>query len=142
MSKKCFKCGVEKDLSEFYPHKRMADGHLNKCKECTKSDVHQNRVADPAKYSEYEKKRLHTPKRKEQRAESQRVRRKKYPEKEKARATVARFLKKGWLTKKPCEICGDPETEAHHDDYSKPLDVRWLCFKHHREEAHGQTVVS
>lgn len=42
-------------------------------------------------------------------------------------------IKRGLLIRYPCEVCGDTKVEAHHDDYSKTYDVRWLCFKHHRE---------
>lgn len=42
-------------------------------------------------------------------------------------------IRRGQLLRKECEMCGEPKAEAHHDDYSKPLDVRWLCFAHHRE---------
>ena len=35
------------------------------------------------------------------------------------------------LVRKPCEVCGAIRVDAHHDDYSKPLDIRWLCRSHH-----------
>jgi hypothetical protein len=54
------------------------------------------------------------------------------PEKILAHNTVNRAITNGILIREPCEICGDKKTEAHHDDYSKPLDVRWLCSKHHK----------
>lgn len=36
-------------------------------------------------------------------------------------------------------FCGEAKTEAHHDDYSKPLKIRWLCKKHH--EKHHVKVI-
>lgn len=37
--KQCIRCDVVKPITEFYKHKKMGDGHLNKCKDCTKSDT-------------------------------------------------------------------------------------------------------
>jgi len=55
-----------------------------------------------------------------------------YPERIKARKMVGNQIRSGKLIRLPCEICGEHETTAHHDDYSKPLDVKWLCRKCHR----------
>lgn len=42
-------------------------------------------------------------------------------------------ISNGTVVKLPCEVCGATKVEAHHDDYNKPLDVKWLCRKHHVE---------
>lgn len=54
-------------------------------------------------------------------------------EKVRARAMVRERICRGTWKRMPCEICGDQKSHAHHDDYSTPLDVRWLCPKHHKE---------
>ena len=44
MSKECFKCHRVLPLSEFYKHKQMGDGHLGKCKDCTRKDTNDRRL--------------------------------------------------------------------------------------------------
>lgn len=53
------------------------------------------------------------------------------------RYTTGNAIRNGMLIKQPCEVCGTTENiEAHHDDYTKPYDIRWLCRKHHNEHHH------
>jgi len=65
------------------------------------------------------------------------------PEKVLARKLVSRAVERGALLRGDCEVGDDchGRVEAHHDDYSRPLDVRWLCSKHHgiehRKEPHA-----
>lgn len=61
------------------------------------------------------------------------VQKERYPDRVRARELVHKAKKSGKLIQVPCIICGCEQTEAHHDDYSKPLDVKWLCKKHHIE---------
>lgn len=50
-----------------------------------------------------------------------------------ARLETAKAIRRGDLVRKPCEVCGDHKVHAHHPDYNTPLDVMWLCPKHHSE---------
>lgn len=47
---------------------------------------------------------------------------------------VSKAIRDGVLKRMPCVICGAPKTHGHHTDYFKPLDVVWLCPKHHALE--------
>lgn len=53
--------------------------------------------------------------------------------KERARRVIAHAVADGTLVRQPCEVCGQSNAEAHHDDYTQPLEVRWLCRPHHME---------
>lgn len=55
------------------------------------------------------------------------------PKKRKVLSKVANAIKRGDLVRMPCEVCGDPNSQGHHKDYDKPLDVMWLCQQHHTD---------
>lgn len=64
---------------------------------------------------------------------SQAAWRRRNPIKHWAHVATQSGLRRGLITPEPCEVCGAEKAEAHHDDYDRPLAVRWLCRKHHRE---------
>lgn len=48
------------------------------------------------------------------------------------RAYANTYIRRDVIKKQPCEICGEM-AQMHHEDYSKPLEIIWLCRKHHLE---------
>lgn len=57
-----------------------------------------------------------------------------YKFKNDAREKFKYAIETGVLKRKPCEVCGNLKSEGHHRDYNKPLEVLWLCRKHHKEQ--------
>lgn len=139
MPKVCFKCHKRKDLRLFYQHPRMGDGHLNKCISCAKKDVN-NRYSEPEarkRIGKYEQARFRTPERKRKVKIYADKRKATHPGKVMANRKLSYAVKSGQIKRLPCEICGDKKSQGHHPDYRQPLNVKWLCFIHHRQE-HGQ----
>lgn len=48
-----------------------------------------------------------------------------------ARRYVLTMLERGKIHKKPCNVCGSLDVQAHHNSYENPLDIDWLCKDHH-----------
>jgi hypothetical protein len=129
MTKACFKCRAEKPLDAFYRHPMMRDGHLGKCIECAKADVLANRRANIERYRAYDRERATRP---ERRASTQRVTqnwRARHPARSSAHCRVNSAVRRGDMQRpSACEWCGrSGKVEGHHHDYTKPLDVIWLC---------------
>lgn len=129
MSKKCTRCITVKPLSDYYSDKRASDGKASQCKACN---------CDNAKaWARKNRDKLNGFKRAWRKANPDKVRletkaqRAKNPIAYKARNAVMNALKAGKISKMPCVYCLAEKVEAHHYDYSKPLEVMWLCAEHH-----------
>jgi hypothetical protein len=133
MEKICFKCQICKPLSEYYKHSQMGDGHLNKCKQCTKNDAHKHRSENLQRIREYDRERGKLAYRVAQRTELTRAWRAEDARRQKAHQAVGAAIRKGTLFRLPCERCGEVKSLAHHEDYDKPLDVMWLCQPCHKQ---------
>lgn len=131
--KQCFKCNEMLPLSEFYAHPMMADGYVNKCKECNKKDVQANYRKRHDQYRKYDLLRKNLPHRQELKKRVTQKYRSEQPTKYKAHAAVGRAVREGKLQRGSCERCGSLRVHGHHEDYSKPLEVMWLCPLHHKE---------
>lgn len=132
-SKKCFKCKTVQPLSEFYRHSKMADGHLNKCKTCTKNDVLIHRGKNLKKIRAYDRDRSKNKHRIALAKEVIKKWREEDPRRVAAHNAVAKAIKSGKLTRGICERCSAEKPYAHHEDYNKPLDVMWLCQPCHKQ---------
>lgn len=124
----------------------MADGHLNKCIDCTKRDVKvrelklkqidpnwgsKERLRHRIKYQKYKYK----PNKQSHNISAKKWRNKNI-EKRKVHALVGRAIKNGKINKPlNCDGCGAKgRIEAHHEDYNKPFVIKWLCMV-----CHGKT---
>jgi ribosomal protein S27AE len=132
-SKECFKCKTIMPLIEFYKHSAMGDGHLNKCKKCTKNDATTHRNKNLEKIRAYDMARSKEPQRAKLAAEVNRAWRAEDHRRSRAHVAVAKAIRNGLLVRCPCVRCGEQKSLAHHEDYDKPLDVMWLCQPCHKQ---------
>lgn len=159
MIHRCRKCGCEKVVAEFPKNKSLKRGFATQCKSCKNENsrryyendidnqrnikreagrerrkVHVTTDSEREYIYQYMIKYKNTEKFKENRKKAARKYLDENREKTRAHSKVKRAVKSGVIVKGPCSVCGSIENiHGHHEDYNKPLDVIWLCMKHHKE---------
>ncbi len=125
--KYCPKCRVEKRLSEFNKKRRAKDGLQYWCRRCQSSE------ASKGVSRKSQQRYRQTGKGKVVGQKKSQKHRQLNPEKTKAINAINHAITAGKLTRPSvCESCFNERfTEGHHEDYSKPLDVDWLCKECH-----------
>lgn len=129
-SRACKLCGKSLAAEDCYV------GVKTRCKDCHKARMRELRLTNP-EFQERDRARAKQPQRKAMSRQNTIKWRNQHPDAYRAQTAVGNALRDGKLRKDPCAICGaTSHVHAHHTDYKKPLDVRWLCAKcHHRIHA-------
>jgi len=135
----CTKCGDGKPLTDFYKHPSSVDGRDTKCKECVKAAMTRNRNANIERIRVYDRARGAR-----QAPEYLAEYRARKPNVYAAQSAVSSGLRDGKITKPVlCQYCGTyDKLHGHHRDYSRPLDVQWLCVPCHKQwhAANGEAL--
>lgn len=145
MNKLCNKCKELKSFEDFYKDS-------NKCKSCISVDRKEYRAANLVRIRDSDRNRRRKSNMTDMQWESRKIYCREYakanseiikavklkyietnPLKRAAHVFVGNAIRDGRLLKQPCEVCGSKEVHAHHRDYSRPLEVMWLCPEHHSE---------
>lgn len=132
--KKCTVCEKTRPRSEFGKHAKATDGLRSECLPCKRKREKRWREANSGRRREQVKRsKLKNP---ETVKRANRAYRERYPERTKAQGALYYAIKRGRVAKPDCceqcnKRCKSHELDAHHHDYSKPLDVIWLCRQCH-----------
>ena len=140
----CKKCGQQKPVKTFPPYRvRGKEGRRHTCRECwnakwtpiVSSHVRRYYHENTNGYRDRAKVRTARHHRANPEAHHRRNREfeKRHPERVAAKRAVAAAIRSGRLVRQSCCVCGSGPAQAHHDDYSKPLEILWLCRFHHGE---------
>lgn len=145
--KHCYKCGRSKPLAQFYDHPKNADGKLGKCKTCCKrlENIRRARLSRDQAWLDFERARSRDKIAKARangvakavpklaRVASVKKWQTRNPEKRKAHNAANNAQRDGKLTPPEfCERCREPgKLQKHHENYTKHLEVVWLCSKCH-----------
>lgn len=133
MVKECSVCADRKPSDQFQVRAASHDGLTAACKSCLKKrDAKRYKKEKPYRANQH---RLYMETSAGKRAHSKAASRWRETNKTKRAAHVllGNALRAGKIERRPCEMCGNRRAHAHHEDYAKPLEVTWLCARHHRE---------
>ena len=138
MEKVCTACKALLPLDNFYSDSSHKDGKGSRCKECANAAMKKWRAAHTRE--ELDRRRIwrKTEHAKKLMYEQHRRRKERDPLKVKARHAISNGIRDGRVQRQPCEVCGSLKVHAHHSDYSRPFDVRWLCEQHHLHTHHKE----